>query len=993
MASRAVAEAAPRAAEPGRANRAAPIRPTSSAVVDVTSSIFAPSATVMDEIEASGSKGLDVRVIAKGLTEEGHIKVRKDRLNKFHSVGTGSMPILNPWTQQLGGMHLNFAIDDSAIQDGYASLAPKGGGKNKWLQALQNNATLLGGLGLKIESLPKPVNRFENGKLELGVTGARIVVGGYVDADFDLLLENMNKPKIKGSAKIVISGTTPQELALESDGDKLTGSVSLAVTYKSFSGAVKVVYLADGTVDVAGKAAYSADKLSGEIAFVATDLDAANKFARDAIAAAGGKENVQNAAAPAPVPVAKQGQKKRALAATGQLGFNLTKWFAGTVNVVVDGKGAITVIGKIAPPGEIILFKEKPWDKEIVKFEAKAYYGLPVVGNLNLFANISLHAIARLGPATLSKIEILGTYSTDPEIQKSIQISGSINISAYAGLRLRAEGGAGITIVKHDLKFGIGLNADVGVKAYADARPTIGYRDPGDFYISGTLDLVAQPMLGLSGEFFIELDAPWFSPIDDDRWSWPLFSKEWPLSDPIGISATLKDYVLGSGNVPEITIKPPEFDPSKFMSNMVDDKLPNKSGAAGSGQGTFKEDGSVPKPIVPPKKPVPKTAPAKPGKKGPKLATSKSGTADPKGPKERANTKTLENAAEKVVALKGKGPLTEAALDAELAKIRAAVSGVSFDKKLNSTKWSVKPKAGGKAAKTGIEIGAAGKEGPVGRKNEPASVGTLTPDGVRAKAKKMILTQLRGDLRPKDLVASLHEISSVLRPQGLKSLELSQPDDNGVFRILAEASPKLPLLQAVQPGLIPKGTTVRMVARVKTENPSDDKPKAIEQLPATEAGATYRRSKLLNAPSGPLGGAVVRVGGSQSDVVTWNTSSDRKLGNVSHAEHQFINYMEKRQQRERDFYSRVSDVLININLSPCTVCVDELSHLVNEIKRARGGRKLDFTIVWSKLYATRPQATTAQGLNKLGEIGIKLSAPSDARPTERPITVHIEPLK
>jgi hypothetical protein len=706
MASRAVAEAAPRAAEPGRANRAAPIRPTSSAVVDVTSSIFAPSATVMDEIEASGSKGLDVRVIAKGLTEEGHIKVRKDRLNKFHSVGTGSMPILNPWTQQLGGMHLNFAIDDSAIQDGYASLAPKGGGKNKWLQALQNNATLLGGLGLKIESLPKPVNRFENGKLELGVTGARIVVGGYVDADFDLLLENMNKPKIKGSAKIVISGTTPQELALESDGDKLTGSVSLAVTYKSFSGAVKVVYLADGTVDVAGKAAYSADKLSGEIAFVATDLDAANKFARDAIAAAGGKENVQNAAAPAPVPVAKQGQKKRALAATGQLGFNLTKWFAGTVNVVVDGKGAITVIGKIAPPGEIILFKEKPWDKEIVKFEAKAYYGLPVVGNLNLFANISLHAIARLGPATLSKIEILGTYSTDPEIQKSIQISGSINISAYAGLRLRAEGGAGITIVKHDLKFGIGLNADVGVKAYADARPTIGYRDPGDFYISGTLDLVAQPMLGLSGEFFIELDAPWFSPIDDDRWSWPLFSKEWPLSDPIGISATLKDYVLGSGNVPEITIKPPEFDPSKFMSNMVDDKLPNKSGAAGSGQGTFKEDGSVPKPIVPPKKPVPKTAPAKPGKKGPKLAISKSGTADPKGPKERANTKTLENAAEKVVALKGKGPLTEAALDAELAKIKAAVSGVGFDKKLAGTKWSVKPKAGKKAAKAGIELAA-----------------------------------------------------------------------------------------------------------------------------------------------------------------------------------------------------------------------------------------------------------------------------------------------
>jgi hypothetical protein len=43
--------------------------------------------------------------------------------------------------------------------------------------------------------------------------------------------------------------------------------------------------------------------------------------------------------------------------------------------------------------GEIMLFKQRDWDKELVKFEAKAYYGIPVVGNLNLFANISLHAL------------------------------------------------------------------------------------------------------------------------------------------------------------------------------------------------------------------------------------------------------------------------------------------------------------------------------------------------------------------------------------------------------------------------------------------------------------------------------------------------------------------------------------------------------------------------------------------------------------------------
>jgi hypothetical protein len=374
-------------------------------------------------------------------------------------------------------------------------------------------------LGLKVANLPTPVNRLENGKLILGVNDLNVEVGGFIDAKFNLLLENANKPKIDATANINVKGIAKGVLKLDNTKEKLTGEVGLGIDLKAFRGEAKVIYKEDGTVDIGGKAAYNANKLSGEIQFVATDLETANKFGQDAIAAAGGKANVQDAPPPAPVPAAKEGSKQRALAATGQLGFNLTTWLAGTVNVVVDGKGDITVIGKINPPAEIELFKQRDWEKEIITFEARAYYGIPLVGNLNVFANIGLYALAKLGPAKIYNIEILGTYSTDPTIQRNIQISGSLNISAYAGLRLRAEGGAGIELVGHDLRFGVGLNADVGVKAYADARPTIGYRDPGVFYISGTLELVAQPMLGLSGDFFIELDSPWWSPAPDKKWS------------------------------------------------------------------------------------------------------------------------------------------------------------------------------------------------------------------------------------------------------------------------------------------------------------------------------------------------------------------------------------------------------------------------------------------------------------------------------------------
>ncbi len=682
----------------------------SSGVVDITGNTFSPSAKIKEEIEAQGSKGLEVRVIIKGLTGEGRVKVRLDSQKTYDSMGKGSMPLLNEWTKQLGGMHLNFTIKNSEIKGGYASMKPGGGDSNDWLASVKKNAAVLGGVGLKVDKLPTPVNKFEGGKLTLGVTGLSVEIGGFLSSQVNLTLENLNKPVIEATAKIDVKGLAQGELKLDNTKGALAGEVTLTVSLKSFTGMGKVKYNPDGTVDIGGKAGYASDKLSGEIQFVATDLETANKFGKDAIAAAGGKENVANAGPPGPVPAPKPSSKKRALAASGQLAFNLTKWFAGAVTVVVDGNGHVTVIGKIAPPAEIILFQQKDWEKQLIKFEAKAYYGIPLVGNLNLFANIGLYALAKLGPAKIYNIEILGTYSTDPTVQKNIQIAGSINISAYAGLRLRAEGGAGIELVGHELKFGIGLNADIGVKAYADARPTIGYRDPGEFYISGTLEMVAQPMLGLGGDFFIQLDSPWWSPAPDKTWKWPLFSKEWPLSDPIGLSATIKDYVLGSGKVPDVEMKRPEFDPSKFMTSMVDDKLPAKSGGKADGKGAFKEDGSVPKPVVPPKKAAPTKGEPKGGKKGSAPAGGKSGQPDNKAVADQGANKTLKASLD---ALKNKQPYSKVELDKALGAIKGKVKGVSFTVKGEKDKWVVTPNSDGKKKKAGSIILALKNEGAV----------------------------------------------------------------------------------------------------------------------------------------------------------------------------------------------------------------------------------------------------------------------------------------
>ena len=253
--------------------------------------------------------------------------------------------------------------------------------------------------------------------------------------------------------------------------------------------------------------------------------------------------------------------------------------------MIVDPKGFVTIIGKITPQKEFTLFEQKDYVKQLFKIEARAAYGLPVVGDIFIFANIGMDVFAKLGPAKFYNIVVDGTYSTDPDKAIDFSIRGSLNISAAAGARLRAEAGVGLEILDHDIKAGAGVNGIAGIKAYAEATPIIGYREKGapgedkkgEFYLRGELEVAAQPFLGLSGDLFIAIETPWWSPISDHKWTWPLFDKEWPLDTTMGLAASV-DYVFGSGQWPKFDLKPAEFSSDKFMTNLYEDKAQSGPG-------------------------------------------------------------------------------------------------------------------------------------------------------------------------------------------------------------------------------------------------------------------------------------------------------------------------------------------------------------------------------------------------------------------------------
>jgi hypothetical protein len=542
--------------------------------VDISSGMFEPSAEVADAL----GKGGEVDLKLPGLAE-GRVSVRRDG-EHWTSVSAYAITLHHPALQKVSDVDTVLVVEikknvvSGGVWVGKPGRASVPKGAATFLSALGKAADALGWLGLTSIQFPTATNTFDNGQIALSVENVTFKLGGFLSGSASVALSNETLT-LEGSSQVQIGGLADGALNIKKDvkTGELAGDVSINVTLASFSGNV-TAKLESGFVTVQGTVGYTGDKLSGSVTLLAADESIAKNITKmDPVAGQ----------IPELGPEAQKNSKpgKRALCGFGELTFNITEWLAGKVQVIVNSKGQVTVKGEIAPPAQIVLFDQKEWVKNLFKVEIRASYGIPVVGNVFVFANIGLDALAKIGPGVIKDIKLQGQYSTDPEVEKSISLEGTLNISAFAGLRLRAEGGVGITILGHDIKAGVGVWALAGVRGYVEATPIIGYRDKGkgskgEFYIKGSMEIAGQLILGLGGDLFVEVVTPWWSPLSDKRWTWPLGQIEYPLGE-FGIGASV-DYVFGSKKWPEINFSEAKFDSDKFLTDVMNDSAPKGGG-------------------------------------------------------------------------------------------------------------------------------------------------------------------------------------------------------------------------------------------------------------------------------------------------------------------------------------------------------------------------------------------------------------------------------
>lgn len=565
---------------------------------------FVPPATVRDYLAGRGKRGGPVRarfgtlasgVINVGETTEGYQTPRGGKQLQ-------SLPLVHPFFEPLrqrGLVQPVLAIRMARSEiAGYLTAASAKGQPLDYkaiLGVMDKHAEALGWLGLDDLRFPSVTNTLEGGNLNFKVPDFTFRIGGFVRGSGELGLSN-DVVTFAASAGIKIKkGVAEGTFNVERDKSGLLyGRAELPVNFAKFSGNL-IAELGSGTFRIEGLVAYRSEKFDGEVKLIVTDETEARNIARTKLPP---EKIVASAEETAGKPAAGKGPRPgpRAVAGWGTLTFRLTEWLAGQATVIIDSEGRITVVGEIAPPAEVELFPQRDYIKPLPKFEARAAYGIPLVGNIFVFANIGFEALAKLGPGKLYKIKIAGTYSTDPGVLQDFSIEGTLNISAFAGLRVRGEGGAGLELLGHDIKAGVGVFALAGVRGYVEATPKIGYRekaDPelgkkGESYLRGHMEIAAQPFLGLGGDLFVELDSPWWSPAPDKKWTWPLGELEYPLPGEFGIGADI-DYLIGSGKLPEVQFGEVDFSAEKFMTDLMNDHVPPKKVGEEEKKGEWRE--------------------------------------------------------------------------------------------------------------------------------------------------------------------------------------------------------------------------------------------------------------------------------------------------------------------------------------------------------------------------------------------------------------------
>jgi hypothetical protein len=211
------------------------------------------------------------------------------------------------------------------------------------------------------------------------------------------------------------------------------------------------------------------------------------------------------------------------------------------------------------------------------------------------------------------------------------------------------------------------------------------------------------------------------------------------------------------------------------------------------------------------------------------------------------------------------------------------------------------------------------------------------PSDPKQMAGAMLSERLNENQTEEQIQATIKQVASDLKPNGLKRLELKVHAEKEEYEFVAEASPPSVLFLRKFWGRFRK-PKVRAVVTLTLTGDQDvaagiQRTGRLFDEQLRYVGA--KRQQITETISyGQLGGVSAQYGSGgvfvrsetgsrarQVQIVTWNTGDPKPGNNPSHAERQFMDWFDSQTPQWRQ---RVKEVEIYINYSPCPLCVNFL---------------------------------------------------------------------
>jgi hypothetical protein len=261
---------------------------------------------------------------------------------------------------------------------------------------------------------------------------------------------------------------------------------------------------------------------------------------------------------------------------------------------------------------------------------------------------------------------------------------------------------------------------------------------------------------------------------------------------------------------------------------------------------------------------------------------------------------------------------------------------------------------------------------------DPQAVSAEQADDVRDQAFQALAKEMRTDHTWTATLAVVDGVLDRMRPLGLRGLEVAPGSSGEDAVVYAEASARAPVARLKGHAAKPAGRSVTARTELRLAEVVD-----VPEGGFAPAGGipTVRTGGRVLSPS-PGAPEIVRV-------ETWNTSNLdlNRIGNVSHAEHQFVKWL----RAEYHLMPLIEEIVVRVsNLMPCSGCSEDLTLLLDQIKAAQdkaGRRRIrGANLYWTEFYEGTKLTASWQDVNNLNRSGWTLHAPLQAYPPEESST-------